>query len=247
MPKTKKKKILDSFEEYDETQDVKEIYFDLNEVKKSASEKSAKQEQKDEPLPADEIADEAKLKQDILSALPNVEEVQKPAAFQARTSEEKEYAAEHAGLPITEERSEEEMIKDEAEQIKERQEAKKELEAHKEDLGTLRSAAQLQQAQAQKSEEQLEVEAILSGGLEEQFRQLPPKLQQEFKAKGEQTASKIVILLKSAKVKVMEILTLIKNWLKMIPGVNKYFLEQESKIRTDKLLKLKKDKEGQLE
>jgi len=29
------------------------------------------------------------------------------------------------------------------------------------------------------------------------------------------------------------------NWLKLIPGVNKFFLEQEAKIKTDEVLKLK--------
>ena len=53
-------------------------------------------------------------------------------------------------------------------------------------------------------------------------------------------------MLKAAKVQVDKVFDLIKNWLGLIPGVNKYFLRQESKIKTDKLLKLKKEKEGQM-
>jgi len=29
------------------------------------------------------------------------------------------------------------------------------------------------------------------------------------------------------------------DWLKILPGVNKFFLEQEAKIKTDKILALK--------
>jgi hypothetical protein len=33
-------------------------------------------------------------------------------------------------------------------------------------------------------------------------------------------------------------LKLIREWLLIIPGVNKYFLEQEAKIKTDKIQQL---------
>ena len=45
---------------------------------------------------------------------------------------------------------------------------------------------------------------------------------------------------KGEKVKVKEIVKLIIEWLKIIPGASRYFLEQEAKIKTDKILKLKK-------
>ena len=35
-----------------------------------------------------------------------------------------------------------------------------------------------------------------------------------------------------------KILKLIRSWLKLIPGVNKFFLEQEAKIKTDKIVDL---------
>ena len=68
------------------------------------------------------------------------------------------------------------------------------------------------------------VERILSEGLEETYKTLDPKHQQAFKDKGEETAAKIESLLQAAKVQVGKIVDLIKNWLKIIPGVNKYFL-----------------------
>ena len=45
-----------------------------------------------------------------------------------------------------------------------------------------------------------------------------------------------------AKLKVKKVVNLIKKWLTMIPGVNKFFLEQEAKIKTDEIVKLKEDK-----
>jgi hypothetical protein len=33
-----------------------------------------------------------------------------------------------------------------------------------------------------------------------------------------------------------KIFVLIRAWLKIIPGVNRFFLEQEAKIKTDKIL-----------
>lgn len=84
------------------------------------------------------------------------------------------------------------------------------------------------------------IERVLAEDLEDVYVQLPGDKKQEFRQKGEETASKIEKILEKAKFKVKEILVLIKNWLRIIPGVNRFFLEQESKIKTDKILKLKK-------
>ncbi|MFA5318485.1 MAG: hypothetical protein WC323_03365 [Patescibacteria group bacterium] len=84
-----------------------------------------------------------------------------------------------------------------------------------------------------------EVEEILSGGLEDIFAQMPPAVQQEFKSGGEATAKKIHALLQQPKIKIKKIAKLIMDWLKIIPGVNKFFLEQESKIKTDSILRLR--------
>lgn len=84
-----------------------------------------------------------------------------------------------------------------------------------------------------------QVEGILAEGLEEAYQKLTPEKQLEFKQQGEATASKIALLLKSAKVRVKEIFSLILKWLKVIPGLNKFFLEQEAKIKADRILALK--------
>jgi len=86
----------------------------------------------------------------------------------------------------------------------------------------------------------LDIERILEEDLGEIYFKMPPALQKEFKRKGEETAFKIEQLFKKAKATVRKILKLIREWLKIIPGVNKFFLEQEAKIKTDRLMKLKK-------
>ncbi|MFA6908758.1 MAG: hypothetical protein WC289_02620 [Patescibacteria group bacterium] len=88
-----------------------------------------------------------------------------------------------------------------------------------------------------------EIESILSDGLQEIYMELPPEKQELFRRQGEETASKIVVLLQQVKVQVGKVVMLIRDWLKIIPGVNKFFLEQEAKIKTDQLLALRKSKD----
>lgn len=83
------------------------------------------------------------------------------------------------------------------------------------------------------------IDNILAEGLNEVFLKMNAKQQEEFKKKGEETVSKINILLGQTKIKIHKIISLIRAWLKLIPGVNKFFLEQEVKIKADKLIKLK--------
>lgn len=87
-----------------------------------------------------------------------------------------------------------------------------------------------------KSAELQEIESILAEDLDALYKELPPGKQLEFKKKGEETATAIDKILHSAKINIRKIIELIKSWLKIIPGVNKYFLEQEAKIKGDELL-----------
>lgn len=89
----------------------------------------------------------------------------------------------------------------------------------------------------------IKIERVLEEGLEESYQKLSPVAKQEFKIKGEATATAIKELLFSTKVQVKKILNLIIAWLKLLPGVNRFFLEQEAKIKTDKLLAIKKREE----
>ena len=85
----------------------------------------------------------------------------------------------------------------------------------------------------------VKIEKIMEEGLNDSYQRLSPVAKQEFKLKGEQAASQIRELLKSARVKVKKILRLILDWLRILPGVNHFFLEQEAKIKTDKIIALK--------
>lgn len=99
----------------------------------------------------------------------------------------------------------------------------------------------------EKSKMQQDIEDILSADLVELYQQMDAEKQQEFKVKGEETASKIAELVGSAKATAKKVVSLIIDWLKIIPGVNKFFLEQEAKIKTDKILDLaQKDQENKI-
>ena len=86
------------------------------------------------------------------------------------------------------------------------------------------------------------METILANNLSDIFVQMTPAQQEAFRQKGEETAQKIKTLLDTAKAKTKKILKLIRDWLKTIPGVNKYFLEQEAKIKTDKVMEIAETK-----
>ncbi len=84
------------------------------------------------------------------------------------------------------------------------------------------------------------IEEILEEDLEGMYFDMSDEKQDEFKKQGEETVRAISLLMRETTVKVKRILKLITKWLKVIPGINKFFLEQEAKIKTDKILKLKK-------
>lgn len=83
-----------------------------------------------------------------------------------------------------------------------------------------------------------EVEHIMEEGLKDAFKELSPTEAQAFKIKGEETAREIRQLLKSTKVKIKKIFQLLFEWLKLLPGINTFFLEQEAKIKADKIMTL---------
>ena len=93
------------------------------------------------------------------------------------------------------------------------------------------------------------VEQILEEDLAETYAKMNPALQAKFRKEGERVTGRIVAMVRGAKVKAREVLTLITGWLKLIPGVNKFFLIQEAKIKTDKIVALgeeEKRKQGAL-
>jgi len=90
-----------------------------------------------------------------------------------------------------------------------------------------------------------EVEKILEQGLGEHFSKLKPEDQKKFKQKGEQASKEIADMVRNLKFKMKRALLLIRDWLLCIPGVNKFFLEQEAKIKVDKLIELIEARKGE--
>ncbi|HCA66809.1 MAG: hypothetical protein A2249_02675 [Candidatus Jacksonbacteria bacterium RIFOXYA2_FULL_44_7] len=88
---------------------------------------------------------------------------------------------------------------------------------------------------APKSEFLLAVENTLAAGVGDMYARMEPSLREVFKQKGEDVARKIEMAIASGKARFKQILAWIKEWLRMIPGVNKFFLEQEAKIKADKI------------
>ncbi|MFA6526222.1 MAG: hypothetical protein WCT26_02285 [Candidatus Buchananbacteria bacterium] len=84
-----------------------------------------------------------------------------------------------------------------------------------------------------------QIEKVLEEDLGEIYNNLTPQEQKAFKIKGEETARSIFQLVyHKTKVKIKKIVKLIKAWLKAVPGINKFFLEQEAKIKADKIAAL---------
>lgn len=85
-----------------------------------------------------------------------------------------------------------------------------------------------------------DIEAILEENLEDLYFAMDEEHQQELKKKGEETASRIIKLIETAKATFKKIFNLIKSWLKMIPGVSKFFIEQEAKIKADRIMEIER-------
>jgi hypothetical protein len=83
------------------------------------------------------------------------------------------------------------------------------------------------------------IDNVLEDGLAEIYVTLSPEKKQELKQAGEQTVRQIDQLLDHAKTQINKIISLIRRFLLIIPGVNRFFLEQEVKIKTDKIMDLK--------
>ena len=96
-------------------------------------------------------------------------------------------------------------------------------------------------SQATDTQEQTQlkqVESILSAGLDNIFLTMDSATQVRFKAKGEETTQKINTLINSGKIRLKKVIELIIEWLRIIPKVNAYFLEQEAKIKADAIMKM---------
>lgn len=80
------------------------------------------------------------------------------------------------------------------------------------------------------------IESIMEENLQEIYHRMPDEAKEQFRVEGEKTANEIQALFQSLKATTKAILELIRKWLKFIPGINKFFLEQEAKIKADKIM-----------
>lgn len=110
--------------------------------------------------------------------------------------------------------------------------------------GATPSAAPPVKKRSEKSELRKEIEEILAEDLEEVYMSLPQSARLKFRVEGEKAAAKIELLIQKTKLAIMEVIKVIREWLLVLPGVNRFFVEQEAKIKADKLIHLHK-KEGE--
>jgi len=80
------------------------------------------------------------------------------------------------------------------------------------------------------------IESVLEEGMKEIYISLPEEKKKEFKSKGESVARQINAILHATKKKIGEIISLIISWLKIIPGVSRFFVEQQAVLKAQKLL-----------
>lgn len=92
-----------------------------------------------------------------------------------------------------------------------------------------------------KDEVKTRVSSILEEGMKEYYAQLDPAAQARFKAKGDEVAGQIAVMVRGFKVNVQKVLSLIRDWFLTIPSVNKFYIEQEAKIKTDGILQYEDD------
>ncbi len=103
--------------------------------------------------------------------------------------------------------------------------------------GAVPSPVSVQSSPATAKDQLLQdIESALSEGLEDIYRQLPPDRRKIFKTRGEKLAEEIRGLVVAAKAEAKRIFQMILDWLKTLPGVNRFYLEQEAKIKTDQIL-----------
>ncbi|OIP80692.1 MAG: hypothetical protein COT39_04030 [Parcubacteria group bacterium CG08_land_8_20_14_0_20_48_21] len=86
------------------------------------------------------------------------------------------------------------------------------------------------------------IEKILEQDMQEIYFQLPPDVKPVFKARAEEAARSIQQILQKAKSTLSQIREVIIKWLQVIPGVNQFFIEQEAKLKAEKIFRLRKDK-----
>ncbi|MFH0818935.1 MAG: hypothetical protein V1898_03000 [Patescibacteria group bacterium] len=100
----------------------------------------------------------------------------------------------------------------------------------------IKGVAKKSTATSTKSKTLEEIEEILEEKVDILYEKMNDKEKAEFKAKGEEISAVIEDMVTNFKTKARRVLELIKEWLSIIPHVNRFFLEQEAKIKTQKIV-----------
>lgn len=98
--------------------------------------------------------------------------------------------------------------------------------------------ASITQAEGAVDEVLRSVEQALETGLGEMVDRLPDAAKERFTAKGKEIAMQLTKSIYAGVPQSRMVVDLVKAWLLTLPSVNKYFLEQEAKIRTDAIITL---------
>lgn len=84
-----------------------------------------------------------------------------------------------------------------------------------------------------------EIEKVLQEDMVPLFLELNEEQRRQFRSRGEIAASKIEGLLRTAGDVLREIVNVIREWLALLPGVNRFFIEREAKIKAEKIISLR--------
>lgn len=95
------------------------------------------------------------------------------------------------------------------------------------------------QVNSLKSEKLIHIESVLEEDLRDVYFKMDEVNKKKFKEMGELTAAKIEEALVKEKNPAKKIFKLIVEWLKVVPGLSKFFIKQEAKIKTDKIINQK--------
>lgn len=120
--------------------------------------------------------------------------------------------------------------------ILEEKEDEKEGELNQGNLASIGAKKQIQ------DEREKKIERILEKDMDDIYLGASLAKRQELKKVGEKTANQINQMIDKGKLKFKKVIDLIKKWFLIIPGVNRFFLEQEAKLKTDEIMKLAEDK-----
>jgi hypothetical protein len=106
-------------------------------------------------------------------------------------------------------------------------------------LTTVGGVAASAQVEA-KSELRQAIERVMEADLNELYLTMSPEERLVFKNKGEATAKEVAEQVQKPKINLSKILQLLFAWLRFIPRVNNYYLQQEAKLKADQIIKLAK-------